>query len=135
MVKMKMLIAQLVVLLLALSLVQSCLAMDVEEGLWEMTTRMEMPGMPMQMPAITFTDCLTEDDVIPQDSQCEVTDLVKDGNTIRYTMHCNQDGQQMTAKGEFTYSGKKMSGKVVTQMSEQMSMTTVYNGHWIGPCK
>ena len=37
---------------------------NIHEGLWEITTKMEIEGMPMQMPARKHTQCLTEKNML-----------------------------------------------------------------------
>jgi hypothetical protein len=52
--------------------------MNMNEGLWEVTTRMEMPGMSMQMPSSKSTQCLTKKNMVPKGQEknedCKITD-------------------------------------------------------------
>ncbi|MBN2644566.1 MAG: DUF3617 family protein [Desulfuromonadaceae bacterium] len=114
-------------------------AMNMKEGQWQLTTRMEIPGMPFPVPPMTFTQCLTEDNMVPQDDQqdqgsCTITDQRTVGNTYSYTMVCNSDGQRTEGKGSFTYEGTRMHG-TMTINSDGMQMTTHYEGVWQGPCQ
>ena len=61
--------AALVVLLFAFSVSFAGSGPNMQEGKWEITTKVEMPGMPMNMPPMTHTQCLTKDDFVPQNSQ------------------------------------------------------------------
>ncbi|RPJ77906.1 MAG: DUF3617 family protein, partial [Deltaproteobacteria bacterium] len=42
---------------------------NLKEGKWEVTTTMEMPGMPMQLPPFTYTQCITKSDLVPENTQ------------------------------------------------------------------
>jgi len=39
---------------------------NMEDGMWEITMKMDMPGMSMEMPPVTFNQCLTKKDLVPQ---------------------------------------------------------------------
>lgn len=109
---------------------------NIKEGQWEITTTMEIAGMPHKMPGMTFTECLTNNDIIPQgtpEDGCTITDQHIDGNTAYYAMACDRDGETTTSNGSFTYDNDKMSGKMDITHAE-MHMSTTYSGKWIGPC-
>jgi hypothetical protein len=38
---------------------------NIKEGLWEITSKMEMEGMPFAMPATSHKKCLTNDNLVP----------------------------------------------------------------------
>lgn len=114
-------------------------ALDLENGLYEMTSRVEMQGM--AMPPSTITQCLTREDPVPaksaDGSNCKILDMTTDGNTVRWTMECNQQGQQMTSTGEMTYDGDRFEGTIETVMGPQagnMTMTTQITGKRVGDC-
>ena len=79
----------------------------IHEGQWEITVDIEMPGMPMQMPSNTFTQCVKKDDPIPHtkdpNQSCKTKDVQKKGNTYTWTMECTNPGGKMTGKGMITY--------------------------------
>ena len=62
------------------------------DGRWEVKTEMEMPGMPMKMPAMTSTQCITKEQVedpqrsVPQGrgapNNCKVSDYKVTGNKV-----------------------------------------------------
>ncbi|MEO8332422.1 MAG: DUF3617 family protein, partial [Gallionella sp.] len=61
------------------------------DELWEMTTKADMPGMPM--PAVTQTVCLAKGagykpGKVPHQQRCEVTDLKVTGNKTSWKVHC-----------------------------------------------
>ncbi|MCR4333317.1 MAG: DUF3617 domain-containing protein, partial [Sulfuricaulis sp.] len=88
--------------------------------LWQITTSMEMEGMPMAMPAQTSKACLPKDRksdaAIPKDESCTTTDLRKSGSKTSYKIVCTGKNK-MTGTGEFedlgsdSYRGKmRMTG-------------------------
>jgi hypothetical protein len=44
-------------------------APNFKDGLWVITSKSEMPGMPMQMPTHTHRQCLTSKEPIPEQPQ------------------------------------------------------------------
>ena len=108
--------------------------------LWEVTVKMEMPGMPMQMPAQTNRVCLSkqpsDENYIPRNPDCKVTQTQRTGNTQRFKMVCtgrnpmNMDGEITHAKD--AYNGRsRMSGKME---GHDMEMTQVFSGKKVGDC-
>lgn len=118
----------------------SAVCMDFEPGKYEITSKVEMPGM--AMPAQTMTQCLTQEEPVPDNSMgdqgCELSDMKKDGNTITWTMECNQQGQKVTTSGETKYSEDSFEGVMTTKMGPHagnMTIKTQISGKRIGPCE
>jgi uncharacterized protein DUF3617 len=118
-------------------------AIDMQDGLWEVTTRMDMPGMPAGMGAHTMQHCYTKKDVqnpkdtLPKDGQCTVTEFNVQGNTTTWTMQCTGD-HAMTGRGSMTYRGTSYAGTVNMQMKQDgqaMNMTQHIEGRRIGACQ
>lgn len=112
---------------------------NVKPGKWQVTTRMEMPGMQMNMPPMTHIQCITEDDYVPQTSQpgeeCKITQTRVSGDTVTWTMHCRGEGGEMKGNGKVTYRGDSFEGKISMSMAPSgMSMTIHTNGRRIGDC-
>jgi len=112
---------------------------NVKPGKWEVTTRMEMPGMQMNMPPMTHTQCITETDYVPQTGQpgeeCEVTRTRVSGDTVTWTMHCRGKGGEMNGTGKVTYQGDSFKGEIsMSVVATGMSMTIYTNGRRIGAC-
>jgi hypothetical protein len=108
--------------------------------LWEVTVKMEMPGMPMAMPAQTHRLCLAkqpnDESYIPRNPDCKVTETRRTGNTQRFKMVCtgrhpmNMEGEVTHAKD--AYSGRsRMTGKMEGQ---DMDMTQIFSGKKVGDC-
>lgn len=108
-------------------------------GKWQSTMQMEMPGMPVKLPPVTVTTCLSEEDVkdpqksIPNDpkSDCKFGDVNVDGNTMSWTMECPKQG--MKGKGSMTYENDTYSGQMDMSVGEQ-EMKMKYSGKYLGAC-
>jgi hypothetical protein len=113
---------------------------DLEEGLWQITVELDMPGMSMKMPASTFTQCMRKNQPVPHDAkpgqQCKTKNVTTKGNTVSWTMVCTQPGGQMTSKGTVSYHHDKMVGSMTMTMPGQgMTMTSRFKGHRVGECR
>lgn len=117
-------------------------AADMQPGLWEITSEMQMQGMGMRMPATTQRTCISREDMIPMDRQqvenCTMTSQETSGDTVEWTMECNQDGMQSQGHGRITYSGDHYQGTMeiqmdVPQMGRQV-MTQKLSGKRVGDC-
>jgi hypothetical protein len=113
---------------------------NMQEGKWEVTTRMEMPGMSISMPEATSTQCLTKKDFVPQGSQqgqeCKITKTKVDGNTVTWTVKCSGQGGEMIGTGKMTYSGSSFKGTIeMTMAQSNTKMISHINGHRIGDCE
>lgn len=108
---------------------------------WEVTAKMEMPGMPFAMPATTTRACLTKGAAkdphhATQDKDCQISDVKVTGNKTSYKVRCVHDGEVMNGTGEITstpdsYQGAmRLSG---TSDGEAVNMNTTYRGKRIGP--
>ena len=121
----------------------------MRDGLWEISTRMEMPGMPQMpkgMPGMGETSmqhCYKKEDVrdskniVPQnqgDSNCTVKNSKVKGNKVSWEVQC-KDGQG-SGSGEMELHGDSYKGVMKTKhqgMSGEMVMH--YRGKRIGACK
>lgn len=110
---------------------------------WEITTKMEMKGMPMAMPAMTNKACLpknrkSNEDLIPKDkdSDCKMSDVKQSGNKTSFKMVC-AGKHPMKGDGEIEHSGDNYRGTmhIVGDMDGQpMDMTQSFSGKKIGTC-
>ena len=117
-------------------------AVDMQDGLWEITVRMEMPGMPAAGGTNTVQQCYTKQDVqnmeqmMPAPENCSLSDLRTAGNTVTWTMRCTGEGA-MTGRGTMTFSGASYAGTInvqTTQAGHVMAMTQHIAGRRVGPC-
>ena len=98
-----------------LSFATSAPAQEMPGGLWEIKTKMDMPGLPPEMAAKmgshTTTYCVKpgerkwSEQRNPNDREkhCEQTDMKVDGNKVSWKMAC-KDGT--TGEGTVTHNGK-----------------------------
>jgi len=132
----KVLVAVLVVLLVP---AVSFAAKTMQEGLWELTTQMEMPGMPMKMPPSVMKHCYTKNDVsdqkkiISRDKNCTVTDLKTSANKVTWKMKCTGENAA-TMTGE-TIFGSDSYSSVMKMKSQGQNMTMKVKGKRLGNCK
>jgi hypothetical protein len=109
--------------------------LDMTPGKYEITTKVEMQGMPGGMPAQTTTQCLTQKDPVPSTSAeaqgCKITNMKTVGNTVTYTMACDQQGMKTESTGTMTFKGETFEGKTVMKMGPSaggMTVTTKISG-------
>ena len=125
----------------ALALVATPAAAQEKGDQWEITVKMEMPGMPMSMPPQTTRVCMPrnarEEALVPQKgNDCRMVDNRKVGNTLHYRMEC-PGKDAMTAEGEITYAGDSYNGKMkMTGKSggDAFEMSQTYSGKKVGEC-
>lgn len=117
----------------------SLAADSIREGLWEITTQMEMPGMPMKMPPTVMKHCYTKNDVsdqkniISRDKNCVVTDLKTSANKVSWKMKCTGENAA-TMTGE-TVFGNESYTSVMKMNSHGQKMTMKVKGKRLGTCK
>jgi len=111
--------------------------------MWEITSKMEMDGMPMAMPAQTSQACLPKDrkpdSMVPKNesSDCKMTEHKQAGNKMTFKMVCSGK-DPMTGSGEITSSGNSYSGKMhITGKvdGESMDMKQSFSGKKLGSCE
>ena len=116
--------------------------MEMKEGLWEITTKAEMKGMPNQMAPMTMKQCMTKKDMTPKpmnkDQNCTMKDQKVVGDTLTYAMECkDKDGTVTQATGKMTYKGNSFDGSNNTTIKNKqgtMQMTSRMTGKYLGPC-
>jgi len=106
------------------------------DELWEMTTKMEIQGMPMGMPAQTSQVCMkagkTESAVPKGDSDCRMVGVKHSGSKTSFRMECTRP-EKMTGTGEVTRTKDRMSGTIRLK-GDEMDMTQSFSGRRIGSC-
>jgi Protein of unknown function (DUF3617) len=110
-------------------------------GRWEVTIQMEMPNMPVAMPAMKNVRCVTQQEIdspnkgLPSGSKnpndCKVSDYKVSGNTVTWAMACT--GPTMTGTGELRFTGDAYEG-AMKMMMEQQQMTMKMSGKRLGDC-
>jgi len=111
-------------------------------GNWQITMEMEGANLPMKMPPMTFTHCVTKEDTenperaVPkgnQNANCKVSDFKVDGNKVSWSVKC-EGKQPVTGTGEITFNGDSYTGWSKMQMRDQ-EITTKMTGKRLGDCE
>lgn len=129
-------------LVLGLAAGAGALAQTQEGNLYRVTTKVELVGLPMQLPDQTTEVCGPKDHssqkMVPHDDNCSITRFEVDGNTSRYTLVCTGD-TELTAKGEFEQLGsdayRGQMHMVGSSQGQSMEMNMRFEGKRIGACE
>ena len=116
---------------------------QLKEGLWEITTQVEMKGMPQSMPPTTLRQCITKSDPVPRNKDknydCKTTGQKINGNTVSYTVECKGKDGVMQTSGTTTYTDNSMNGATTTNFKMKgqpaMQMASKIKGKYIGACQ
>jgi hypothetical protein len=105
---------------------------------WEITSKMEMPGMPMAMPAQVNRICVAkgakDEDYIPRQGNCRMTDNKRTGNKFTYRMECT-GSDAATMDGEVVFGTGAYEGKMkMTMAGSSQAMQMTYSGQRTGSC-
>ena len=116
----------------------SCLAdskPNLQEGLWEVTTEMEMMGM--AMPAMKHNQCISKEKAVPdsaqQDQECKMIKTAVNGDTVNWNTVCESSEGKSDLAGEITYYGDTFKGMLKIDM-QGMEMVQRMSGRRIGEC-
>ena len=112
-------------------------------GNWETTIQFDMTGMPMQMPPMKNTRCVTQEQIdspnrgLPSGpsktpTDCKVSDYKASGNTITWTLACT-GAQPMTGTGEMRFKGDTYEG-LMKMVMDQKEMGMKISGRRLGDC-
>ncbi|HKU70196.1 MAG TPA: DUF3617 family protein [Burkholderiales bacterium] len=117
---------------------------NMKEGMWEITTKMEMPGRKdVAMPQQTVKHCLTKKDVEDpkqkvlgsgDQSRCKMTDYKLQGNTASWKVACEGQG---SGAGTVTYNGDSYTGSqtmAINAGGQPMNMKMNFAGRRVGDC-
>ena len=116
-------------------------AINMQDGEWEITTKVEMPDMPGMpsgaMMSHTMKSCLSKENYIPEasmeQSDCKVKNQTIDGNTVNWTVAC----KETTSKGSITYAGDTMKGVMESKTKaegREINTKITMSGKRLGPC-
>ena len=112
---------------------------NMNPGKWEITTQTEMAGMSMSIPPVTFTQCITGDELIPQSqaasNECVVSEMEVSGDTVSWKIVCSGANGRMEGTGMVTYSGDTMEGTMdLVIAGAGMQVKNKISGQRIGDC-
>jgi hypothetical protein len=115
-------------------------AQQGQDDLWEVTTKMEMAGMPFAMPPQTSRVCTQKgkqnEAMAPQDKNCRMTDMRQSGNRTTFKIVC-EGKDRMTGTADFTHGVDSYQGVMRFQgvmEGQQVDMTQNISGRKVGGC-
>lgn len=121
---------------------QAQAAPNMKDGMWEITTKVEIPNMPMPIPPTRHTQCLTIKDAIPQqqvkNNDCKMNSVKSESDSISWSMQCHTKEGALDGTGKVTYKGDSMDGVMTMNIkdSRQGAMQMIYrmSGKYLGAC-
>jgi hypothetical protein len=116
---------------------------SIHGGEWEVTATMNMPGMPTQLPPITYTQCITPKDAAPKPQRnrnradCKLVDQKVDGGKVTWKVKC-AGGAEGT--GQIQYSQDTFDGTMTLHVKnprtgQAMDVQQAMHGVRKGDCK
>jgi Protein of unknown function (DUF3617) len=132
------------VALLTLALTWTVLAQTqspMRPGNWQVTIKMNMPGMG-DMPPMTQTQCVTAAMLKdpqgaipkgPEGGDCKISDYKFTDNTATYKLSCTQP-MAMTMLGEMKYSGTDAYTGTMTMDANGQKMAMNFDAKRLGEC-
>ena len=117
---------------------------EMQPGLWEISSKMEAPGMP-KMPPQVMRHCYTKKDLedtqrtVPQgnDKNCQVKDYKLQGNTATWSIECKGEAA-MTGTGTMTFGAQSYSGSMKSRTRYEgttIESTQSWSAKRVGDCK
>jgi len=110
----------------------------MKPGLWEVTTSMEMPGMPYKPQPTTIRHCYTAQEVkenpVPKDNNCKMTDMKTSGNKTSWKVECTGEAAGK-GEGEITYQGDSAYEGKSKMQTQGMTVAMKYKAKRLGECK
>ena len=109
-----------------------------KDELWEISSKMDMPGMPMAMPPQVNRVCVgknrKDEDLVPKQSNCRVVDSKRVGSKFTYKMECTGN-EPMTMVGEMTFGTNAYDGQMrMTMTKTNDTMNMAVSGKRVGDC-
>jgi hypothetical protein len=112
----------------------------MREGMWEVTTKMVLPGMG-EAPPMKHQQCVTAANIRDPEStmpkmdsnDCKMVNFKLSGSTATYTLACTQP-TEITALGEIKYAGTDAYTGTLTVNGGAMSITLSYDAKRVGDC-
>ena len=109
-----------------------------KDELWEVSSRMEMPGMPTAMAPQVRRVCLAknrkDEAFVPLQGDCRMLDGKRVGNKFTYKMDCSGNHPAIV-DGAITFASDAYDGRMrmaMKQTNDAMDMT--FSGKRVGEC-
>ena len=107
---------------------------------YDVVIKMEMPGMPMAMPSMSQRLCVkkgaSDEDFIPRQENCRVSDLSRAGSRLTFKIVCT-GRNAMTGVGDFAFAANGYDGQIrlMGKMEGQdVQMTQAISARRTGAC-
>jgi hypothetical protein len=111
---------------------------NMNPGLWEWTTEMNIPNMPKNIPPTVNKRCLTKEDLVPAGKkagqECDIKDLKTSKESVSWSMTCTSPQGPVASTGKMFYEGDSAHGEVKVN-AQGMAMSSKMSGKRLGPCK
>jgi hypothetical protein len=109
-----------------------------KDELWEISSKMEMPGMPMAIPPQVNRVCVgknrKDEDLVPRQSDCRMVDSKRTGSKFTYKMAC-AGNEPMTMVGEMNFGTNAYDGQMrMTMTKTNDTMNMAVSGKRVGDC-
>jgi hypothetical protein len=109
-----------------------------KDELWEISSKMNMPGMPMAMPPQVNRVCVgknrKDEDLVPRQSDCRMVDSKRVGSKFTYKMECT-GREPMTMLGEMNFGTNAYDGQMrMTMTKTNDTMNMAVSGKRVGDC-
>jgi hypothetical protein len=117
--------------------------LNMKDGLWEITTKVEMKGMPANIPPTVMKQCMTKKESVPQQSKdknpnCKMVEQKVSGDSVTWSMICKEKDGTVDSKGKITYKGDTFDGTTTTTIKDKsgkaQQIATKMRGKRLGPC-
>jgi hypothetical protein len=113
---------------------------NIKEGLWKVTAKIELPGIPMAIPPAVKTECLDKNRLIPKTGKvenchdCKIIKVDIKDNTVKWHEECDSPEGKVIVDGEIVYSGDSYKGTIQIKQGNTRMVNKI-SGKYIGPCK
>ena len=109
-----------------------------KDDLWEVSTKMEMPGMPMAMPAQTNRFCVgknrKDEEFVPKQGDCRMIESKRVGNKFSYKMDCSGNYSAIV-DGAITFGNNAYDGQMRMAMKNTNdTMVMTFTGKRVADC-
>ena len=105
---------------------------------YDITVKMEMPGM--AMPPMSQRMCVkkgaSDQDFIPRQENCRVSDTTRTGSRVTFKMTCTGNNP-MTGTGDFTFVANGYNGQIRLKgkmEGQEIAMTQTIDARRVGGC-
>ena len=109
-----------------------------KDELWEISSKMDMQGMPMAIPPQVNRVCVgknrKDEDLVPRQSDCRMVDSKRTGSKFTYKMECTGK-EPMTMVGEMNFGTNAYDGQMrMTMTKTNDTMNMAVSGKRVGDC-